>query len=411
MAMTSHEDCAPHEERTQPWRHVAAAVGLLNDKGQPAPTVFAEMTNLAIETGSVNLGQGFPDASGPQIVLDVARQAIADGVNQYAPGPGLADLRLAVAEHQQRFYGLDVDPDSEVLITTGATEALAATLLALTGPGDEVITLEPCYDAYTALIAMAGARQVRVPLTPPTFDLDLDRLDQAFSERTRIILLNNPHNPTGTVIGRAALTRIVELAERFDALIVTDEVYEHLVFDDARHTSIAQIPGASDRSITVSSAGKTFSVTGWKIGWLTAPAHLRQAVQTVKQFLTFTTGAPFQPAVATGLRLPDSDYEQIRCGLQHGRDILHGGLVAAGFDSSPAAASYFCVADGSPLGFDDATELARVMPERCGVVAIPLTAFAAPENAELYRPYLRFAFSKRDAVLQDAAERLERLRG
>ncbi|MCD7102177.1 aminotransferase class I/II-fold pyridoxal phosphate-dependent enzyme [Pseudoclavibacter sp. 13-3] len=409
--MTSHEDLAPHDERSQPWRHVAAAVGLLNASGQPTPTIFAEMTNLAVETGSVNLGQGFPDASGPQIVLDVARQAIADGVNQYPPGQGLAELRLAVAEHQRRFYGLDIDPDSEVLITTGATEALAATLLALTGPGDEVITLDPCYDAYTALIALSGARQVRVPLTPPTFDLDLDRLEQAFSDRTRIVLLNNPHNPTGTVIGRAGLTRIVELAKRFDALIVTDEVYEHLVFDDAEHTSIGQVPGAAERSITISSAGKTFSVTGWKIGWLTAPAHLRQAVQAVKQFLTFTTGAPFQPAVAAGLRLPTGDYEQIRLGLQHGRDILHDGLVTAGFESSPAAASYFCVADGRPLGFEDATELARLLPERCGVVAIPLTAFAAPEHAELYRPYLRFAFSKQDAVLQDAAERLQRLRG
>lgn len=393
-----------------PWRRVAAGTGLLDADGGLAATVFTEMTQLALQTGSINLGQGFPDADGPIEVLEAARQAIAAGVNQYPPGPGAPELREAIAEHQHRFYGVNVDAGGEVLVTTGATEAIAATLLALVTPDDEVVTLDPSYDAYSAIIALTGARHVRVPLTPPLFTLDLDRLAAAVTPRTRIILINNPHNPTGTVLDRDTLAGIVRIAEANDALVVTDEVYEHLVFDGAVHTTLASIPGAFERSVTISSAGKTFSTTGWKIGWASGPKALISAVQTVKQFLTFTTGAPFHPAIATGLRLPDAVFDGVRDQLQQGRDILVEGLNAAGLTTRPAPATYFAVADTSALGWPDATALARELPAKVGVVAIPLSAFAGSEHAELYRPYLRFAFCKQQPVLRDAAARLASLR-
>lgn len=392
-----------------PWQRVADAAGLRAPDGRLAATVFTEMTELARRTGAINLGQGFPDAPGPSAVLETAQAAIASGINQYPPGPGEPDLRAAVAEHQRRFYGVDVDPATEVLVTTGATEAIAATLLALVSPGDEVVTLDPSYDAYTAIIGLTGAKHVRVPLTPPDFQLDLDRFAKAITDRTRVILINTPHNPTGTVLDRTALARIVDLAERHDAYVVTDEVYEHLIFDGVRHTTLASVPGGSERGITISSAGKTFSVTGWKIGWIAAPAPVISAVQTVKQFLTFTTGAPFQPAIAAGLRLPDAVFDEVTSGLQRQRDLLHEALVASGFTARPAPATYFAVADTRPVGFAEATALARELPERVGVVGIPLTAFSAPEFEELYRPYLRFAFCKREAVLRDAGARLRQL--
>jgi len=388
-----------------PWRRAAAGAGLLSSDGRIAATIFAEMSALAHATGAINLGQGFPDEDGPAEVLEAAARSIRDGVNQYPPGMGLPVLRYAVAHHQQRFYGLEVDPDREVLVTAGATEALAATLLALVEPGDEVVTFEPFYDAYGALIALAGGRHVTVPLRAPDFAPDLDRLADAVTDRTRIILVNNPHNPTGATFDDGTLRAIVELAERHDAYIVTDEVYEHLRFETP-HTPVAALPGASDRTISISSGGKTFATTGWKIGWLTARPELVTAVLAVKQFLTYVNGAPFQPAIAAGLGLPDSYFTSIAEALRGKRDVLSAGLRAAGFAVFPSRATYFVVADAAPLGFPDAVEFCRELPSLAGVVAIPLSAFYSEAIRGEARSMVRFAFCKRTDVLERASERL-----
>lgn len=392
-----------------PWRRAAAGAGLLDADGYSAPTIFAEMSALAARTGAINLGQGFPDEDGPTEVLEAARSAIATGVNQYPPGRGIADLRSAIADHQRRFYGLEVDPEREVLVTAGATEALAATILALVEPGDEVVVFEPFYDAYAACIALAGARLVPVALRWPDFQPDLDQLAAAVTDRTRLILVNDPHNPTGAVFSPEARAEIVRLAERHDALIVTDEVYEHLVFDAASHTPIATLPDAAERTITISSGGKTFSTTGWKIGWASGPAELIEAVLAVKQFLTYVNGAPFQPAIATGLRLEDAFFAGLAASLADKRDLLGEGLRAAGFVVSRPAGSYFTVADAAPLGAADAHEFCRSLPERAGVVAVPLTAFVTAEHRSEYATLVRFAACKRVEVLRDAAERLARM--
>jgi N-succinyldiaminopimelate aminotransferase len=288
-------------------------------------TIFAEMSALALSTGSINLGQGFPDTDGPEEIAEAAVRAIRDGHNQYPPGPGIPDLRAAIAEHQERFYGLVLDPASEVVVTTGATEAVAAALLGLIDPGDEVIALEPFYDSYTAGIAMAGGRRVPVTLRAPDFRLDVDELRAAVTSRTRLLLLNSPHNPTGTVLNRSELQSIAELAVERDLVVVTDEVYEHLVFE-TEHVPLATLPGMAERTLSISSAGKTFSFTGWKVGWATGPAGLVRAVLMAKQFLTFVSGAPLQPAVATALRLPDSYFAELRTTLQGKRDRLVAGL-------------------------------------------------------------------------------------
>ena len=378
---------------------------LLGPDGVPAPTVFAEMSALAAATGAVNLGQGFPDEDGPAEVLEAAVAAIRDGVNQYPPGRGTPDLRAAVSEHQARWYGLEVDPDRQVLVTAGATEALAATLLALVEPGDEVITFEPFYDAYGALIGLAGGTHVTVPLRAPDFLPDEDALRAAFSDRTRAVLVNTPHNPTGRVLPTEVLTTIVELATKYDAVIVTDEVYEHLTFD-VPHVPIATLTGAADRTVTISSAGKTFSTTGWKIGWLTAPPALVDAITTVKQFLTFVNGAPFQPAVATGLRLPDSVIAGIAAELSAKHDLLAAGLRAAGFEVMRPDGGYFVIADTAALGYEDARAFCLQLPELAGVVGVPVSAFVRPDHADGYRSLVRFAFCKRRSVLEDAAARL-----
>lgn len=378
---------------------------LLGPDGVPAPTVFAEMSALAAATGAVNLGQGFPDEDGPAEVLEAAVAAIRDGVNQYPPGRGTPDLRAAISEHQARWYGLEVDPDRQVLVTAGATEALAATLLALVEPGDEVITFEPFYDAYGALIGLAGGTHVTVPLRAPDFLPDEDALRAAFSDRTRAVLVNTPHNPTGRVLPTEVLTTIVELATKYDAVIVTDEVYEHLTFD-VPHVPIATLPGAADRTVTISSAGKTFSTTGWKIGWLTAAPALVDAITTVKQFLTFVNGAPFQPAVATGLRLPDSVFAGIAAELSAKHDLLAAGLRAAGFEVMRPDGGYFVIADTAALGYEDARAFCLQLPELAGVVGVPVSAFVRPDHADGYRSLVRFAFCKRRSVLEDAAARL-----
>lgn len=390
------------------WTRAASGAGLLADDGRIAPTIFAEMSQLASETGAINLGQGFPDEDGPRAVLEAAQRAIADGVNQYPPGRGMPVLLDAIAAHQERFYGLTVDPGSEVLVTAGATEALAATILALVSAGDEVVTFEPFYDAYGALIALAGGVHRTVRLRSPSFLPDLDELNSAVSDRTRLIIINNPHNPTGTVFPREILQSVVELAHRHDALIVTDEVYEHLVFDSP-HLPVAALPGASERTITISSGGKTFNTTGWKIGWLTARSPLVTAILAVKQFLTFVNGAPFQPAIAAGLGLPDSFFHGIAADLRGKRDLLAAGLTEAGFPLSLPQGSYFIVADAAPLGYSDGADLCRRLPSLAGVVAVPISAFCSPGNRAEYASLVRFAYCKKSSVLEQAARQLSSL--
>ncbi|WP_292834492.1 aminotransferase class I/II-fold pyridoxal phosphate-dependent enzyme [Microbacterium sp.] len=393
------------------WRRAASGAGLLDAHGTVTPTIFAEMSALADRTDAINLGQGFPDQDGPAEVMEAARAAISAGVNQYPPGRGMPVLREAIAAHQHRFYGLDADPDREVLVTAGATEALAATLLALIeGPDDEVVVFEPYYDAYAAIVALAGATLVPVPLSWPTFQPDVEALARAVTDRTRLILVNDPHNPTGAVFSAEVRAEIVRLAERHDAIIVTDEVYEHLVFD-AQHVPIATLPGAAQRTVSISSAGKTFSMTGWKIGWITAPADLVTAILAVKQFLTYVSGSPFQPAIAVGLGLPDAFFTGIAATLRVKRDVLGAGLSAAGFDVSAPAGSYFTIADAAPFLASgmDAGDFCRGLPARTGVVAIPLTAFASPSRAAPYRTLVRFAACKRVEVLDEASRRLATL--
>ncbi|HEY6796845.1 MAG TPA: pyridoxal phosphate-dependent aminotransferase [Kineosporiaceae bacterium] len=391
-----------------PWREVARQANLLSADGRPAPTIFAEMSALANRTGAINLGQGFPDTDGPQAVLEAAVAGITGGRNQYPPGRGVPELRAAVAAHQRRFYGLEVDPDTEVLITAGATEALTATIMAFAGPGDEVIVLEPYYDSYAAAIALAGATRVTVPLPFPDYTLDPAVLATAFGPRTRLVLVNSPHNPTGRVLTRAELGEIARLANAHDALVVTDEVYEHLVFTGHQHVPVAALPGMADRTVSISSAGKTFSVTGWKVGWVTGRPDLVDAVTAVKQFLTYVSAGPLQPAVAVGLNLPDPVYAQAAARLEAGRDLLAAGLADAGFLVSRPAGTYFLIADAAPLGFPDGLDLCRRLPELCGVVAVPVQVFHDDRDAA--RSLVRFAFCKRPEVIAEAVRRLRTLR-
>jgi N-succinyldiaminopimelate aminotransferase len=393
---------------TGAWQRTARGAGLLAADGTISASIFAEMSALASRTGAINLGQGFPDEDGPAVVLEAARQAITNGVNQYPPGRGMPVLLDAIARHQQRFYDITVDPETEVLVTAGATEALSATLLALLEPGDEVVTFEPFYDAYGGLIALAGGVHRTVRLRSPDFQPDLDELAAVVTDRTRVILINNPHNPTGTVFSRETLELIVSLAHRHDALIVTDEVYEHLTFD-ASHLPVATLPGARERTVSISSGGKTFSTTGWKIGWLSAPAPIVTAILAVKQFLTYVNGAPFQPAIALGLDLPDSYFHGLAADLAAKRDLLAGGLTAAGFTLTVPQGSYFIVADAAALGHRDGVEFCRTLPDRAGVVGIPISAFCLPEHKQEYASLVRFAFCKRVDVLEEATARLARL--
>ncbi|MEO6944647.1 MAG: aminotransferase class I/II-fold pyridoxal phosphate-dependent enzyme [Lacisediminihabitans sp.] len=390
------------------WERTARGAGLLGSDGLLRPTIFAEMSALAAATGAINLGQGFPDEDGPLEVLEAARQAISDGVNQYPPGRGYPVLRNAIAAHQKRFYGIHVDPDRDVLVTTGATEALAATILALVNDGDDVVTFEPFYDSYAAMIALARGTHRTVALRAPEFQPDHGELRRAITDRTRLILINNPHNPTGTVLDRATLELIVELAHKHDAIIVTDEVYEHLVYG-AEHIPVASLPGAAERTVTISSGGKTFSFTGWKIGWLTARHELVEAILAVKQFLSYVNGAPFQPAIAVGLGLPDEYFSATAAVLAGKRDLLSSGLRKAGFTVSEPRGSYFIVADAAPLGFADAAAFCRRLPELAGVVAIPITAFVGPRHASDYASLVRFAFCKKTELLERASAQLSRL--
>ena len=371
-------------------------------------TIFAEMSALAVQTGSVNLGQGFPDTDGPREVLDAAIDAINGGLNQYPPGPGMAVLREAIAAHQQRFYGLQYDADTEVLVTAGATEALAATLLALLDTGDEVVVLEPMFDSYAPCIAMAGAIAKPVTIRPPDYGIDPDELRAAFSAKTKLMLLNTPHNPTGRVFTRDELELICGLVREFDVTLVTDEVYEHLIFDGLEHISPATLDGMRERTVVISSGGKTFNTTGWKVGWLTAPAPLTAAVRTAKQFLTYVNAGPFQPAIAVGLRLPDSFFAALSADLQAKRDRLLPGLAAAGFAVHPTSGTYFATVDIRPLRPDgDGMAFCRQLPTTCGVVAIPAEVLYM--NRHEGRHLVRFAFCKRLDVIDDAVDRLQRL--
>jgi N-succinyldiaminopimelate aminotransferase len=370
-------------------------------------TIFAEMSALAARTGAINLGQGFPDTDGPEEIVEAAVEALRGGQNQYPPGPGIPALREAVAAHQRRFYGLELDPDGEVLITTGATEAIAAALLGLCEPGDEVITFEPYYDSYAACIALSGATRRLVTLRPPGYAVDPDALAAAFTSRTRAVLLNSPHNPTGKVFTRQELDLIAAHCRERGVLAITDEVYEHLVFDGRAHVPLATLPGMAERTLTISSAGKTFSFTGWKIGWATGPRALVSAVQTAKQYLTYVSGAPFQPAIAQALGLPDGYFESFRAELQAKRDRLCAGLETAGLEVFRPDGTYFVTTDIRPLGEEDGHVFCLRLPERAGVVAVPTVVFY--DDKDVGRPLVRFAFCKRDAVIDQAAARLSRL--
>ncbi|TWD80220.1 N-succinyldiaminopimelate aminotransferase [Kribbella amoyensis] len=370
-------------------------------------TIFAEMSALAVATNSVNLGQGFPDTDGPESLLEDAVAAIRSGANQYPPGRGIPALRQAVVDHQKRFYGLEYDPDTQVLVTTGATEAIAAALLAYVEPGDEVIALEPYYDSYAAGIAMAGGHRVPVTLRAPEFRLDLDELRAAVTPRTKVLLINSPHNPTGTVLTDEELRGIAAVAVEHDLVVITDEVYEHLVYDGGEHRPLTAYDGMAERTVSIGSAGKTFSVTGWKVGWVTGTPEVVTAVNTSKQFLTYVSGAPFQPAVAGALALGNEYFDDFRAGMQARRDLLCDGLESLGFGVHRPQGTYFVTTDVRPLGYDDGVEFCRMLPEKTGVVAIPHQVFY--DNVDAGRPLVRWAFCKQQHVLEEALNRLTKL--
>ncbi|OBA90745.1 aminotransferase [Mycolicibacterium mucogenicum] len=378
-----------------------------------ASTIFAEMSALAARVGAVNLGQGFPDEDGPAPMLAVAQQAIADGVNQYPPGPGIPALRQAIAAQRTRHYGIDYDPDTEVLVTVGGTEAIAAAVIGLVEPGSDVLIIAPFYDSYSPVIAMAGCRRVVVPLAPDNhgFAIDIDRLRAAITPQTRALILNSPHNPTGMVATHDELAAIAELAIEHDLLVITDEVYEQLTFDGHQHRPLAGYPGMAERTVTISSAAKMFNCTGWKIGWACGPADLIAGVRAAKQYLTYVGGAPFQPAVAHALDHEDAWVAALRKSYRGKRDRLAGALTDIGFDVHDSFGTYFLCADPRPLGYDDSTAFCAGLPERVGVAAIPMSAFLDPDSPDSagWNHLVRFAFCKRDDTLDEAISRLRTL--
>ncbi|WP_279103514.1 pyridoxal phosphate-dependent aminotransferase [Gordonia paraffinivorans] len=372
-------------------------------------TIFAEMSALAVEHDAINLGQGFPDTDGPESMLEAARRAITDGHNQYPPGIGVPELRHAVARHQREHYDLDYDPDREVLVTVGATEAIAGAIVGLIEPGDEVIMIEPYYDSYAATVAMAGGVRRVVPLIPDGdgFRLDRDRLADAFGPKSAVLMLNSPHNPTGTVLSDDDLAEIARLCLEFDVIAVTDEVYEHLLFDGRTHTPLATLPGMRERTLRISSAAKTFNCTGWKVGWISGPPELIAATRTAKQYMSYVGSGPFQPAVAHALDNEMGWVHHSAAALQSKRDMITAALLDAGFDVHRSEATYFVCADPRPLGIDDGIEFCRSLPGRIGVAAVPVSVFA--DDKAPWNHMVRFAFAKRDDVIAEAAERLRRL--
>ena len=371
--------------------------------------IFAKMSALAAQLGAVNLGQGFPDEDGPPAMLEAARQAIADGVNQYPPGLGIAELREAVAAQRRRRYGQQFDPDTEVLVTVGASEAIAAAVLGLVEPGSEVLVLEPFFDTYAPVIAMAGSHRVAVPLVPHGrgFALDVDAVRAAITPRTRAIIVNSPHNPTGLVLSHEELAALATVAVEHDLLVISDEVYEHLTFDGRKHLPIGSYPGMAERTVTISSAAKMFNCTGWKIGWACGAPGLVAGVRAAKQYLSYVGGAPFQPAVAYALDHEDAWVDDLRDSLRGKRDKLAAALTGLGFDVHDSAGTYFLCADPRPLGFDDSTAFCEELPHRAGVAAIPMSAFCDPAGApEAWKHLVRFAFCKREETLDEAIRRL-----
>src|ERR1700759_5258248 len=379
-----------------------------------ATTVFAEMSALAARVGAVNLGQGFPDEDGPPAMLKDAQDAIAEGVNQYPPGIGVAALREAVAAQRRRHFGIDYDPDAEVLVTVGATEAIAAAVLGLIEPTSEVILIQPFYDSYSPVVAMAGARRVIVPLVPDGrgFALDTDAVRRAVTPRTKALIVNSPHNPTGTVLSATELAAIAQVAVAADLLVIADEGYEHLVYDARRHLPLASFDGMAERTITISSAAKMFNCTGWKIGWACGPAELILGVRAAKQYLSYVGGAPFQPAVADALNTEEAWVAALRESLQAKRDKLGSALADLGFEVHDSFGTYFLCADPRPLGYDNSTAFCAQLPQRAGVAAIPMSAFCDPgaDHADAWNHLVRFAFCKRDETLDEAIRRLSVLR-
>ena len=369
-----------------------------------APSIFTRMSALAISTGSINLGQGFPDVDGPPSVIAAAVDALRAGRNQYAPGPGVPELRQAVARHQLRHYGIELDPDTQVVATTGCTEGIAAALLGLVDPGDEVVVLEPYYDSYVAMLQMAGGVRRPVTLRGPDYRLDPDELRRAVTPRTRFLLVNSPHNPTGTVLDRSELEAIAAVAQAHDLVVITDEVYEHLTYDGHRHVPLATLPGMFERTLTLSSAGKSYSFTGWKVGWATGPAHLVAAVLAAKQWLTFTSGSPLQPAVAAALDTEPDFPRTLAADLHQRRDLLVSGLTDAGLEPRVPEGTYFASTDIAALGWEDGLAFCLALPERAGVVAIPSQVFY--DDAQAGRHLVRWAFCKDAAVIEDGMRRL-----
>ena len=379
-----------------------------------AVTIFAEMSATAARVGAVNLGQGFPDEDGPAAMLKAAENAIAEGVNQYPPGLGVAPLREAIAAQRKRNFGTEYDPDTEVLVTVGATEAIAASLLGLVEPGSEVLLIEPFYDSYSPVIAMAGCERRAVPMIQNAdgFAIDVDALRRAVTPKTRALIVNSPHNPTGMVASDAELKALAELAVDADLLVITDEVYEHLVFDGRRHLPLANYPGMAGRTLTISSAAKMFNVTGWKIGWVCGAPELINGVRAAKQYLSYVGGAPFQPAVALALNTEQAWVTALRDSLQSKRDKLGSALADIGFGVHDSFGTYFVCADPRPLGYDDSTAFCAALPEKTGVAAIPMSAFCDPQSAHFTRwnHLVRFAFCKRDDTLDEAIRRLSSIR-
>jgi aspartate/methionine/tyrosine aminotransferase len=366
-------------------------------------TIFEVMSRLAVETGAINLGQGFPDVDGPEEIRRAAAKALVDGPNQYPSMMGIPDLRRAVAETNRRFYGLDIDWQREVMVTSGATEALGDAILALVSPGDEVVLIEPLYDCYLPMVRLAGGIPRLVRITPPGWEIDREALAAAFSDRTKAIILNTPMNPAGKVFSEDELTFVAELCIRHDAYVIADEVYEHLVFDGRRHLSPMQLPGMRERVVRIGSAGKTFSLTGWKIGYVTAPPHLLGPIAKAHQFVTFTTPPDLQAAVALGLGFADDYFESFAAALQAKRDRLGAGLADLGFTVLPSAGTYFVTTDTAPLGIADDREACLRMTREAGVAAVPLSAFY---DGDPPTDYIRFCFCKRDEVLDAALDRL-----